>query len=92
MRDDIDRLPVIRKEGANIEDSEDTTIEGLGEYIIKIKKKSFIATSNNNNNRKITTIKPRKQKWKRKLRYGNFYWQTMEIGYEKSEDGYKEDT
>ena len=64
LRDDIDRLYVSRKEGARgIEDSVNTLIRWLEDYI-KRNQERVITVTRNNTKIKKTTI--RKQKWEEK--------------------------
>ena len=88
-RDDIDRLYVSRKEGGrgltSIEDSVDTSIQQLKDYIEKhggrlikaIRKNTDITRTN------WTTI-TRKQKWEEKQFYGRFNWLISNISHEKT--------
>ena len=75
--DDIDSRYVSRKEGgrglARIEDSVDTSIRWLEDYIKKSKERLITATRNNPNNVRIkrTTI-TRNLKWEEKQLYGYF--------------------
>ena len=54
LRDDMDRLYVLRKEGergvASIEDGLDASIQGLEDYIKKNKEKLITAASNSSDN------------------------------------------
>ena len=76
-RDEVDRLYVPRKEGGrghtSIEDSVDTSIQRLEDYIEKHERGLIMAIRNNTDNtihnRMITT---RKQKWKGKQLHGRF--------------------
>ena len=74
-RDDIDRLYLSRGEGrrglANIEDSVDTSIQRLEDYIRKCRGRLITATRNNTKDTGTsrTTI-TRKQKWEEKQLYG----------------------
>ena len=89
LRDDVDRLYVLRKEGgrglASIEDSVDALIQRLEDYIQKLEEGLITATRNDtentmNNRRTIT----RKQKWERKQLYGWFKQLINNISYDKS--------
>ena len=74
-RDDVDRLYVSRKEGgrglSSIEDSVDTSIQRLEDYIEKNEGGLTRAIRSNTDNTNInrTTI-TRKQKWEEKQLYG----------------------
>ena len=73
-RDDIDRLYVSRKEGgrglAGIEDSVDTSIRWLEDYVKKNKEMLITATTSNSNNTRVKrTTLTRKQKWEEKQLY-----------------------
>ena len=90
-RDDVDRLYVSRKEGgrglASIEDSVDTSIYRLENYIQKHKGGLITATrhetENTMNNRMTVT---RKQKWEGKQLYGRFKRLINNISLEKNVD------
>ena len=76
-RDDVDRLYVPRKEGGrgltSIEDSVDTSIQRLEDYIEKHERRLITAIRNNTDNtmdNKMTIT--RKEKWERKQLYGRF--------------------
>ena len=76
-RDDVDRLYVPRKEGgiglASIEDSIDTSIQRLEEYIEKHERGLITAIRNNTENTIDNRMtKTRKQKWEEKQLYGRF--------------------
>ena len=72
-RDDMDRLYVPRKEErrglASIEDSVDTSIQRLEDYIEKHDEGLITAIRNNTDN---SMTKTRKQKWEGKQLYGRF--------------------
>ena len=76
-RDDVDRLYVPRKEGGrgltSIEDSDDTSIQRLEDYIKKLERGLITAIRNNTDNtidNRMTKI--RKQKWEGKQLHGRF--------------------
>ena len=76
-RDDVDRLYVSRKEGgsglASIEDSIETSIQRLEDYIEKHERGLFTNFRNDMDNtidERMTTT--RKQKWEGKQLYGRF--------------------
>ena len=76
-RDDVDRLYVSRKEGgrgiASIEDSIDTSIQRLEDYIEKNERGLITPFRNNTDNtidNRMTIT--RKQKWEEKQIYGRF--------------------
>ena len=87
-RDDVNRLYVSIKEGgrrlASVEDSLNTSIKRLKDYILKNKERLITATRNNTNNSRInrTTI-TWKQQLEEKQLYGYFKRQTSEISHEK---------
>ena len=88
-RDDVDRLCVSRKEGgrglASIEDSVDTSINRLENYIQKHEGGLITAarheTENTMNNRITIT---RKQKWEGKQHYGRFKRLINNISHDKT--------
>ena len=88
-RDDIDRLYVSRKKGggglANIEDSVDTSIQRLKDYIGKHEGELITAirndTDNTMDNRMTIT---RKQKWEEKQHYARFKRQIINISHQKT--------
>ena len=68
-KDDVDRLYVPRKEGgrglASIEDSVDTSIQRLEDYVEKHERGLIMAIRNNTENTIDNRMtKTRKQKWK----------------------------
>ena len=74
-RDDVDRLYVPRKEGggglASIEDSVDTSIQRLEDYIEKYEGGLITAIRNNTDNTIDNRMtKTRKQKWEEKQPIG----------------------
>ena len=76
-RDDVDRLYVPRKEGgrgfASIEDTVDTSIQRLEDYIEKHERGLIMAIRNNTDNTIDNRMtKTRKQKWEGKQLYGRF--------------------
>ena len=77
LRDDVDRLYVQRKEGrrglASIEDSVDTSILRLEDYIENHERGLITAIRNNTNNTIVNRMtKTRKQKWEGKQLHGRF--------------------
>ena len=88
-RDDVDRLYISRKEGGreltSIEDSVDTSIHRLENYIQKHEWGLIIATrretENTMNNRMTVT---RKQKWEGKQLYGRFKRLINNISHDKT--------
>ena len=88
-RDDIDRLYVFRKEGgrrlASIEDSVDTSIQRLEDYIKKHERGLIAAIRNDTDNtiddRTTTT---RKQKWDEKQLYDRFKRLINNISHQKT--------
>ena len=88
-RDDVDRLYIPRKEGgrglAGIEDSVDTSIQRLEDYIEKHERGLITAIRNNTgntiDNRMIIT---RKQKWEGKQLYGRFKRLINNISHDKT--------
>ena len=88
-RDDVDRLYVSRKEGgrglASIEDSVDTSIQQLEDYIEKHKRGLITAIRNNTDNtidNRMTIT--RKQKWEEKQLHGRFKRLISNISHEKT--------
>ena len=88
-RDDVDRLYVPRKEGwrglASIEDSVDTSIQRLEDYIEKYERGLITAIRNNTDNtidNRMTTT--RKQKWEGKQLHGRFKRQINNISHDKT--------
>ena len=88
-RDDVDRLYVSRKEGgrglASIEDSVDTSIQRLEDYIEKHERGLITAIRNNSDNtivNKMTII--RKQKWEEQQFYGRFKRLINNITHDKT--------
>ena len=76
-RDDVDRLYVSRKEGgrgiASIEDSIDTSIQRLEDYIQKHEGGLITAIRNDTDNTLTNRMTiPRKQEWEGKQLYGRF--------------------
>ena len=76
-RGDVDRLYASRKEGgrglASTEDSIDTSIRRLEDYIEKRRGILIMATGNNIDDTSISGIEiTRKQKWEEKQLYGRF--------------------
>ena len=88
-RDDADRLYVPRKEGgrelACIEDSVDTSIQRLEDYIEKHKRGLITATRNNTDNTIDNRMtKTRKQKWEGKQLHGRFKRLINNISHDKT--------
>ena len=76
-RDNVDRLYVPRKEGgrglASIEDSNDTSIQRLEDYVEKCERWLITAIRNNSDNTIDNRMtKTRKQKWEGKQLHGRF--------------------
>ena len=87
-RDDVDRLYVPRKEGgralANIEDSVDTYIQRLKDYIEKYERGLIITIRNNTDNTIDNRMtKTRKQKREGKQLHGRFKWLINNISHDK---------
>ena len=88
-REDVDRLYESRKEGGrglvSIEDSVDTSIQRLEDYIQKRGGRLITATRNNTNGTRTsgTTITT-KQKWEEKQLYGCFKRLSSDILHEKT--------
>ena len=87
--DDVDRLYVSRKKGgrglASIEDSIDTSIQWLEDYIEKHKRGLITAIKNDTDNTiddRMTTT--RKQKWEEKQLYGHFKRLIDNISHQKT--------
>ena len=91
-RDNVDRLHLSRKEGerglASIEDSIDTSIKRLEDFIEKHKGRLIRAIWSNTDDMRIsrTTI-TRKQKWEEKQIFGRFKRLTSDISHEKTWTG-----
>ena len=88
-KNDVDRLYVPRKEGgrglASIEDSVDTSIQRLEDYIKKHERGLIMAIRNNTDNTMDNRmIKARKQKWEGKQLYGRFKRLINNISYDKT--------
>ena len=88
LRDNIDWLYVLRKEGRrkleSIEDYVEETIQGLKEYTQKNFERLITTASKSNNNMINRKAKMRKQKWEEKQLYGDFKLQSGKIIYEKT--------
>ena len=89
LRDDVDRLYVSRKEGgrgiASIEDSVDTSIQRLEDYIEKHERGLITAIRNNTDNTiddRMTTT--REKKWEKKQLYGRFKRLINNISHQKT--------
>ena len=88
-RNDVDRLYVPIKEGgrglASFEDSVDTPIQRLEEYIEK-HERGLITTIRNNSDNTIDNImtKTRKQKWEGKQYYGRFKRLINNVSHDKT--------
>ena len=88
-RDDVDRLYVPRKEGgrgvASIEDSVDTWIQRLKDYIEKHERGLITAIRNNTDNTIDNRMtKTRKQKWEEKQFHGRFKRLINNISHDKT--------
>ena len=88
-RDDVDRLYVSRKEGgrghASIEDSIDTSIQKLEDYIEKHEGGLITAIRNNTDNMIDNRMtKTRKQKWEEKQLHGRFKQLINNISHDKT--------
>ena len=88
-RDDVDRLYVSRRNVgrgfASIEDSIDTSIQRIEDYIEKHGGGLITATRNNTDNMRTNRTKiTRKQKWEEKQFYGHFKRLTSNISHEKT--------
>ena len=89
LRDDVDRLYVPRKEGgrglASIEDSVDTSIQRLEDYIEKHERRLITAIRNNTDNTIDNRMtKTKKQKWEGKQLHGRFKRLINNISHEKT--------
>ena len=83
LRDDVGRREGGRKL-ASTEDSVDTLIQRLEDYIEKRRGRWIVATKNNTNDtRSSGTTITRKQKWEEKQLYGRFKRLTSDISREK---------
>ena len=88
-RDNRDRQYVLWKEGrrglSSIQDSVDTSIRYLEDYIKRVKKRLITATRNNTTNTSSNrSTMAKKQKWEEKQLYRHFQQQTSEISHEKT--------
>ena len=88
-RDNVDRLYVSRREGGrgldSIEDSVDTSMQRLEDYIEKRGGRLITVTRNNTiDTRTSETTITRKQKWEEKQLYGRFKRLTSDISHEKT--------
>ena len=88
-RDDVDRLYVPRKEGgrglASIEDSVDTSIQRLEDYIEKHERGLITAIRNNTDNTIDNRMtKTWKQKWEGKQLHGRFKRLINNISHDKT--------
>ena len=88
-RDDVDRLYVLRKEEgrglANIEDSVDTSIQRLEDYIEKHERGMITAIRKNMDNTIDNRMtKTRRQKWEEKQLYGRFKRLINNISHDKT--------
>ena len=88
-RDDVDRLYVPRKEGGrgltSIEDSVDTSIQRLEDYIEKHERGLITAIRNNTDNTIDNRMtKTRKQQWEGKQLHGRFKRLINNISHENS--------
>ena len=87
--DDVDRLYVPRKKGgrglASIEDSVDTSIQRLEDYIEKHQRGLITAIRNNTDNTIDNRMtKTKKQKWEGKQLHGRFKLLINNISYDKT--------
>ena len=88
-RDDVDKIYVSRKERGrglgSIEDSVDTSIQQLEDFIEKRGGRLITVTKNNTDNAWINGTKiTRKQKWEEKQLYGHFKGQASDNSQEKT--------
>ena len=88
-RDDVNRLYVPRKDGgrglASIEDSVDTSIQRLEDYIEKHERGLITAIRNNTDNTIDNRMSiTRKQKWEGKLHYERFKRLINNISHDKT--------
>ena len=88
-RDDVDRLYILRKEGgrglASIEDSVDTSIQRLEDYIEKHERRLITAIRNDTDNTKDNRMtKTRKQKGEGKQLHRRFKLQINNISRDKT--------
>ena len=88
-RDDVDRQYASRKEGgrglASIEDSVDTFIQRLEDYIEQLERGLSTAIRNNTDNTKDKRMtKARKQKWKEKQLHARFKRLINNISHDKT--------
>ena len=87
-RDNIDRLYVPRKDGgrglASIEDSVDSSIQRLEDYIEKHERGLITAIRNNTDNTIDDRMTTRKQKWEKKQLYGRFKRLINNISHQKT--------
>ena len=88
-RDDVDRLYLPRKEGGRgivgIEDSVDTSIQRLEDYIEKNRRGLLTATRNNTDNTIDNRMtKTRKQKWEEKQHHERFKRLMNNISHDKT--------
>ena len=88
-KDYVDRLYVPRKEGgrgfASIEDSVDTSIQRLEDYIEKHERGLITATRNNTDNTIDNRMtKTKKQKWEEKQLHGRFKRLINNISHDKT--------
>ena len=89
LRDDVDRLYVLRKEGgrglARIEDSVEASIQRLEDYIEKHEGGLITPVGNDTDNTMDNRMTiNRKQKWEEKQVYGRFKWLINNISHEKT--------
>ena len=88
-RDDVDRLYISRKERggglAGIEDSVDTSIQRLEDYIEKHERGLITVIRNHTDNTKANKMPiTRKQKWEEKQLNGHFQQLINSISHEKT--------
>ena len=88
LRDDVDNLCVSRKKGgsglARTEDSVDTSIQRLEDYIERHERGLITATRNDTDNTMDNRMTTRKQKWEEKQLYRRFKRLISNISHEKT--------
>ena len=84
LRDDINKLYVLRKKGridiASIEDSMESSIWRLKDYIKKIKERLITVTRNNTDSIMVNETITRKQRWEEKQLWIFPYLRTPPLG------------
>ena len=87
-RDAVDRLYVSRKEGgrglASIEDSVDTSIQRLEDYMEKHERRLITAIKNDTDNTIDGRMTLTRKKWKKQQLYGRFKRLFNTISHEKA--------